>query len=222
MRRVSKVRMKVWGEAALFTRPEAKVERVSYPIMTPSAARGVLEAVFWKPEFFYKVQSITALLPPKFHSIIRNEISDKASINKKIMNAPENKYSDDMRQLRHSLYLKDVAYIIEAEIVLMPSTNHPIEKYESMFTRRVEKGQCFSRPYLGTREFSAQFGPVIGDEQQIDWTDELGPMFFDFRYPKKGSVVIPYFFNAAVEKGRLAVPQELYEEVNRNVCEEIN
>lgn len=219
MRRVSKVRMKVWGDAALFTRPEGKVERVSYPIMTPSAARGILEAVLWKPEFKYKIRSITALKPPKFQSIIRNEVDSKASINKKFMSEPENRYVDDMRQLRHSLYLTDVAYIIEAEIHLLPTTEHPIEKYESMFQRRVQKGQCFARPYLGTREFSAHFGPVTGEEEPIDWTENLGPMFFDYRYPQKSGMTVPYFFEASVEKGTLTVPQHLYEEVYRDVCE---
>lgn len=219
MRRISRVQVKVWGDGALFTRPEGKVERVSYPIMTPSAARGVLEAILWKPEFKYRICSIAALTKPKFHSIVRNEVENKASISKKFMKQPENRYTDDIRQLRHSLYLKDVAYIIQAEIVLLEETSHPIEKYESMFTRRVAKGQCFSRPYLGTREFSAQFAPVAETDLAIDWTDDLGPMFFDYRYPHQGSVVIPYFFNATVNKGVMHIPQELYKEVYRNVCE---
>lgn len=219
MRRVAKVRVKVWGDGALFTRPEAKVERVSYPIMTPSAARGVLESIFWKPEFYYRIKAITALKPPKFHAIVRNEVQKKATINKKFMKQPQDEFAEEMRQLRHSLYLKDVAYLIEAEIVLLPATSHPIEKYESMFMRRVTKGQCFARPYLGTREFSAQFGPVDGNETLIDWTDELGPMFFDYRYPKEGTVVIPYFFNAHVKKGCLQIPDYLDKGVNRHVCE---
>lgn len=219
MRRVSKVRMKVWGDAALFTRPEGKVERVSYPIMTPSAARGMLESIFWKPEFKYEVRSITALKPPKFQSIIRNEVENKASINKSFMENPVDRYVDDMRQLRHSLYLTDVAYIIEAEIHLLPTTQHPIEKYESMFQRRVQKGQCFARPYLGTREFSAHFGPVTGKERPVDWTEQLGPMFFDYRYPEKNGMTIPYFFDAEVKKGTLIIPNYLYEEVYRHVRE---
>ena len=219
MRRVSKVRMKVWGDGALFTRPEGKVERVSYPMMTPSAARGMLESVFWKPEFKYEVRSITALKLPKFQSMIRNEVESKASINKTFMKNPEDRYADDMRQLRHSLYLTDVAYIIDAEIHLLPTTDHPIEKYESMFNRRVQKGQCFARPYLGTREFSAHFAPVTGKEKPIDWTEELGPMFFDYRYPQKSGMTIPYFFEARVEKGTLNIPHYLYEEVYRHVRE---
>src|SRR5699024_2842280 len=108
------------------------------------------------------------------------------------------------------------------EIELLPTTEDPIEKYESMFKRRVKKGQCFYRPYLGTREFSAHFGEVEGNEQRIDWTDELGPMFFDYYYPTKGSVVIPYFFSATVERGTMNIPQDLYKEVYRNVRKTID
>ncbi|WP_077303198.1 type I-C CRISPR-associated protein Cas5c [Virgibacillus pantothenticus] len=218
MRRTSKVRMKVWGDGALFTRPEGKVERVSYPIMTPSAARGILEAVFWKPEFKYRVHAISALKKTKFQSIVRNEVENKASITRSSMKSSRSVYADDMRQLRHSLYLKEVAYIIEAEIVLLPNTKHPIEKYESMFNRRVKKGQCFSRPYLGTREFSAHFTSVTGEEQPIVWTEQLGPMFFDYRYEVGKSVILPHFFNARVEKGTMRIPQQLYEEVYKDVC----
>ncbi|WP_336822039.1 type I-C CRISPR-associated protein Cas5c [Sporosarcina sp. USHLN248] len=217
MRRTTKVQVKVWGDGALFTRPEGKVERVSYPLMTASAARGVLEAILWKPEFQYRICSISALKYPTFHSIIRNEVDSKASITKKFMEQPEDKYADDMRQLRHSLYLKDVSYIICAEIVLQLDTEQPIEKYEAMFTRRVQKGQCFSRPYLGTREFSANFGPVSATDTPINWTEEIGPMFFDYRYPKNGTTVIPYFFNASVQEGVMYIPQHLYEEVNCHV-----
>lgn len=209
------VHMKVFGDFALFTRPEGKVERVSYPMMTPSAARGVLEAIFWKPEFKYRVRKIEALKKPQFHSIIRNEVSKKASINKKNMASPQDVFTDDMRQLRHALVLKEVAYLIEADIVLNPETKDPIEKYEAIFNRRVSKGQCFHRPYLGTREFSAHFEAVDGTERPIDWTDSIGPMFFDFRYPEKGGMAIPYFFQADVKKGIMEVPDYLYEEVYR-------
>lgn len=209
------VRIKVFGDFALFTRPEGKVERVSYPMMTPSAARGVLEAVLWKPEFRYEVRKIIALKNPQFHSIVRNEVSKKASINKKFMETPNDVFTDDMRQLRHSLVLKDVAYLIEADIVLKPGTNNTIQKYEAIFNRRVSKGQCFHRPYFGTREFSCHFEAVDGTECPIDWTDSLGTMFFDFRYSGKGELTIPYFFNAEVKRGVMTVPNYLYEEVYR-------
>lgn len=212
-RQSTRVQVKVFGDFALFTKPEGKVERVSYPMMTPSAARGVLEAIFWKPEFKYKIRKIIALKKPTFHSILRNEVSKKASITKKQMTSPQNVYTDDMRQLRHSLILKEVSYIIEAELVLNPDTNQRIEKYESMFKRRVSKGQCFHRPYLGTREFSAHFEAVDGTEKPVDWTEKINPMFFDFRYPEKSDVTIPYFFQAEIKNGVMEIPDALYEEV---------
>lgn len=208
--------MKVTGDFALFTRPEAKVERVSYPIITPSAARGMLEAILWKPEMRWQVLQIEVLRKPTFHSIVRNEVTSKATVNKRTMDDPKNFYADDYRQLRHALMLKDVAYIIKAHIHLQPNVQGPVEKYRAMFQRRLEKGQCFYRPYLGTRECSAEFSAPTEDDIPIDWTDHLGPMFFDFRYPKKGSVTIPYFFNAEVTNGIMQVPEYLYEEVNRS------
>jgi len=212
------VRVKVWGDGALFTRPEGKVERVSYPVMTASAARGVLEAILWKPEFRYEIRSIDVLKTPQLHSIVRNEVDSKASISKKFMQKPENRYADDMRQLRHSLYLKDVAYVIHADLILYPETNHPIEKYEAMFARRVEKGQCFTRPYLGTREFSAHFSPVAESDKPIGWSTELGPMFFDFKYGKGTDSTVPFFYDASVEDGTLYIPPQLYKEVSDRVC----
>lgn len=211
----AKVKAKFSGDFALFTRPEGKVERTSYPIMTPSAARGALEAILWKPEFHYRIRRIIVLKKPVFHSILRNEVARKANISPRFMKKPESTYTDDMRQLRHALILKDVSYIVEADIVLEADSSQKITKYESMFNRRLSKGQCFHRPYLGTREFSAQFEMPTGEERFIDWTDSLGTMFFDFRYPEKGSVTIPYFFNAHVNNGVMEVPDYLYEEVHR-------
>lgn len=215
MRNISRVKAKFWGEYALFTRPESKVERVSYSIMTPSAARGVLEAVLWKPEFKYYIRSISVLSRPEFYSIVRNEVENKASLNNSFIEKPKDVYADDTRQLRHSLILRNPAYIVEADIVLEREAQDPIEKYEAMFYRRLRKGQCFHRPYLGTREFSAHFGVPSEDDRPIDWTDSLGAMFFDYRYAKDNVMNIPYFFNASIEKGVMTVPGILYEEVYR-------
>jgi len=209
------LKVKVSGDLALFTRPEGKVERVSYPIIPPSAARGVLEAIFWKPEIRWEILRIKVLKVPKYYSIVRNEVSKKAIVNKSIMENPKDYFADDDRQLRHSLMLKDVSYIIEAQIHMQPDAVDPVGKYRAIFRRRVEKGQCFHRPYLGTRECSAYFSLPDVDDTPIDWTDSLGPIFFDFRYPTKGSVTIPYFFNAEVKKGVMEIPTNLYREVNR-------
>lgn len=215
MRSRTTVCAKFWGEYALFTRPEGKVERVTYPVMTPSAARGLLESLLWKPEIKYEIRSIAILNKPEFHSIVRNEVEQKANIQKGFMNQPKDVFTDDSRQLRHSLILRNPSYLVEADIVLQPNANDPIEKYEAMFTRRLRKGQCFHRPYFGTREFSAHFGTPDKDDRPIVWTDSLGTMFFDFRYASNGSMMIPYFFDAVVENGVLTVPTHLYEEVNR-------
>lgn len=212
---VKRIAVKFSGDYALFTRPESKVERVSYSTMTPFAARGALESIYWKPEFHYRVRRIKTLQKPKFHSIVRNEIEKKVTVNLSFMKKPRDIFTDDMRQLRHSLILKDVSYIVEADIVLKSDSPQLINKYEAMFNRRLMKGQCFHRPYFGSREFSAKFEVPSGTEKPVDWTDSLGSMFFDFRYSTGGSVNIPYFFNAQIKNGIMEIPDYLYEEVHR-------
>src|SRR5699024_6496830 len=190
-------------------------EPVSYPLMPPSAARGAIDAMLCKPEFHVRIKRISVLNQPQFHSIVRNGIKQKASIRKAVVEDPRDAVSDDMRRRSHSLIVKDVGYVVEADIVLASDSPHSIKKYEAMFNRRLEKGQCFYQPYLGTREFSARFEAPNGDEEPIEWTDELGSMFFDFKYPEKGMMAIPYFFNAHIKNGILEVPEYLYKEVLR-------
>lgn len=160
------VKLRVWGDYALFTRPEMKVERVSYDVMTPSAARGILEAVYWKPAIRWIVDRIHVLKPIRFENIRRNELKNKASINAKIMRSsdqPVFQFIEDNRQQRASLVLKDVEYIIEAHFELTGSDNAEPGKHLAMFERRVRKGQCFHRPYFGCREFPVNF----------DWCDKI-------------------------------------------------
>ncbi len=185
----SSLQVKVWSDyGALFTRPEFGAERVSYPVMTPSAARGVLEAIFWKPEFTWKVREIKVLKPIRHFSILRNEMNhwQNASAAKNNENyhyfADLNDESTKNRSQRHSLCLKDVAYIITADIHLKSHANAPEAKYRAQFRRRVSKGQCQHQPYLGTREFSAFFAEPDGTEQAIDHTDELGLMLWDMDF----------------------------------------
>ncbi|MDZ7704715.1 MAG: type I-C CRISPR-associated protein Cas5c [Trueperaceae bacterium] len=232
--------VKVWGDYACFTRPEHKVERVSYDVMTPSAARGVLEAIAWKPEFYWKVREIWILNPIRHFGLVRNEVRSTVSARtvKGWAKDGEGLYDAETdRTQRYSLILRDVAYLIRAEIVLKKhaaTDKEPkgavLNKYETIFNRRVSKGQAFSRPYLGTREFSAYFAPPDGHEQAIDHTDELGRMLFDMKYtPKsKGGVTYrqhgpdggewvegkaePVFFDARLEQGILYVP-DYYEKV---------
>jgi CRISPR-associated protein Cas5d len=204
------LKVKVWGEWACFTRPEMKAERVSYPVMTPSAARGILEAIFWKPQFQWQVREIAVLKPIEFFSILRNEVNSKATRER----ARLGYFADDEseRAQRHTLGLRDVAYTICAEAVLKPEAarEHPA-KYRDQFWRRVERGQCYFTPYLGCREFAASFGPPSPGDTPIPVTEDLGQMLFDLIYGKNGSRT-PRFFNAQLERGVMRVPLEPYRE----------
>lgn len=204
--------LKVWGDFACFTRPEMKVERVSYPVMPPSAARGVLEAVFWKPEFRWQVQEIRVLQPIRYTSILRNEInsrqSDRAARSWQAEGAGGYDATTDRAQ-RHTLGLRDVAYIIAAHVVLQPHADADPAKYRDQFRRRVRDGRCFATPFLGCREFSASFAEPDGSEQPIELSNELGPMLLDLTYePGTSGRGVPRFFNARIERGVLRVPQE--------------
>src|SRR5437016_4131489 len=151
------VEVRVWGDWACFTRPELKAERVSYPMMTPSAARGVLEAIFWKPEFRWAVRQIHVLRPRsetdtwgtsfyRHFSIMRNEIGKRAT------GDPISLGDEGVRQQRHTLALRDVAYLIRADVKVRPGVSEDSAKYRDQFQRRVRRGQCYHRPYLGCRE----------------------------------------------------------------------
>ena len=224
--------LKVWSDYACFTRPENKVERVSYDVMTPSAARGVLEAVFWKPEIEWRIREIAVLNPIRRFSILRNEVntlvSERAA---RSWAASGGSYmADEDRSQRHALVLRDVAYIIRANIVLKAHTKDPVQKYTEMFARRTEKGQAFHQPYLGNREFTAFFGIPDGSETPIDQTEDLGRMLFDIQFVEavKGRLkyrahdgaeprwatgnATPKFFPARLQKGVLHVPASLYGE----------
>lgn len=220
------VRLKVGGDFACFSRPEFKVERVSYPVMTPSAARGLLEAIFWKPEFRWEIREIWVLKPIKEVTIMRNELAERQG------SRPV--YIENQRQQRVSLVLNNVAYVIGADLNLMPHATDPPAKYLSQFERRLGRGQCHHTPYLGTREFPAWFEEVSGDEtpEQID--REIGTMLFDLAYlenpgrqelafhkrDSKGTRQVkgysePLFFLASLDKGVLKVPKEQYQELYR-------
>ncbi len=207
--------VKVWGDFACFTRPEMKAERVSYPVMTPSAARGVLEAIFWKPEFSWQVREIWVLNPILHFSILRNEVNHKAVVSTARSWAGKGGgyFADDKdnRAQRHTLALRDVAYLIKADVVLRIHTMEDVAKYRDQFRRRVSRGQCYHQPYLGCREFAASFGPVGGTDRPIDLNDDLGRMLFDLDYASavtgRGT---PRFFPARLEAGILKVLPDLY------------
>lgn len=166
------VEVKVWGPYALFTRPESKVERVTYDVMTPSAARGVLEGILWRPAFSWQVREIAVLRPIKRLSMLRNEVNSVASVRsaRAWQAAGGGFYAEGDRAQRHSLFLKDVSYIIKADVVLKPHAADPVAKYVEMFNRRVRKGQCHNQPYLGTRECSAFFEPLTGRRRRSNLT----------------------------------------------------
>jgi CRISPR-associated protein Cas5d len=195
------VSVRVWGDFALFTRPESKVERVTYQVITPSAARGVLEAILWKPEIRYQIQSIEVLRPIKYFGLLRNEVDTKASPKSPGIAASES------RQQRHSVVLRDVAYNIHARIYLKAGGDHPVQKYSEMFVRRVEAGQCFHRPCLGTREFACDFSPVIPDERPIELCSDLGLMLHDLDFISSGRGNAR-FFDAKLLNGVMSVPAQ--------------
>src|SRR4051812_31163228 len=156
------IRLKVWGDHACFTRPEMKAERVSYDVMTPSAARGILEAIHWKPAIRWVVDRIHVLNEIRFQSIRRNEVGSKISVRnvKTAMSRGSleglHLLVDEDRQQRASTVLADVAYVIEAhfELTAKAGPDDTEGKHLDMFTRRATRGQCFHQPCLGTREFA--------------------------------------------------------------------
>lgn len=170
------IKLHCWGEWACFTRPEMKVERVSYDVMTPSAARGVVEAIYWKPEIRWHIDRITVLKPIQFASVRRNEVKDKigAGAAKAMKDGVGNLafYIDDgdNRQQRATLMLSDVGYIIEAHIEILSGQDN-IAKHLDQFNRRARKGSCFTRPYFGCREFAANF-ELLETENRIPAIDE--------------------------------------------------
>uniref|UniRef100_A0A831X1H2 pre-crRNA processing endonuclease n=1 Tax=Thermorudis peleae TaxID=1382356 RepID=A0A831X1H2_9BACT len=222
----AEVAVKVWGDYALFTRPEFKSERVSYQVITPSAARGLLEAIFWKPQIRYEIRRIGVLRLGSFTAILRNEIGQRQGTKPILV--------EDIRQQRASLVLKDVAYLIHAEIVPQPWESEPVAKYVDQFARRVVRGQYHHTPYLGTREFSCAFGPPDEEAPDPGLNLDLGLMLFDIayipsrerrelefiRHTAQGPVLITgyaqaLFFPARIERGWLTVPAEKYRELAR-------
>lgn len=205
----SLLEVRVSSDLACFTRPEMKVERVSYPVMTPSAGRGVLDAIFWKPEITWQVREIWVLKEIRYFSILRNEVSSRASERSaaswQVKGGGYDAPSD--RQQRHTLALRDVDYLIRAELSLKPHATDDIAKYRDQFRRRVADGRCYHTPYLGCREFSAHFEKPHGDEQPVELTENLGLMLHDLIYQTDGSGRgRPQFFEAKLEKGVMKIP----------------
>jgi len=209
------IKIHCWGDWACFTRPEMKVERVSYDVMTPSAARGIVEAIYWKPEIRWCVDRITVLNPIRFTSVRRNEVKDKISeaAVSKAMKAGKGNLAycvdeGDNRQQRASLLLTNVAYIIEAHIEIQSGPDN-IAKHLDQFNRRARKGSCFMRPYLGCREFAADFA-LLEPESSIPVVDpslmgerDLGYILHDIDFGKDKQA---RFFRARMQNGIINVP----------------
>jgi len=211
----SPLTVKVWGDWACFTRPEMKVERVSYPVMTHSAARGVLEAIFWKPEFAWRVREIQVLRPIRFFSVLRNEVNSIASHRSaQGWRQGGGYFADEDRAQRHTLALREVAYVVKADLLLKPHADADPAKYRDQFRRRVARGQYHHTPYLGCREFAAQFGEPEATERPLPLDMDLGLMLFDLDYEQdregRGIRGKPKFFQAKLHSGVLQIPQELF------------
>jgi len=222
------------GPYACFTRPEMKVERVSYDVITPSAARAVFDAILWKPAIFWRVTRIEVLAPIRWISVRRNEVGAVASTRKTHI------FIEDDRQQKAGLFLRDVKYRLFAEFEFIPPEKrskvynpvpeylHDTEeleivrqdekpaKYAAMFERRAKKGQCFNQPYLGCREFSANFrlvDPAVEPAMPIPETRDLGWMLYDLDYSNPVDPK-PLFFRPKIENGVITVP-------DRNSSEEV-
>ncbi len=205
-------RVRARGDIACFTRPEMKVERVSYEVMTPSAARGLLEAIVWKPAIAWRIHTIEVLAPIRWLSVRRNEVNSRASLDKKTIVA------DEERAQRNTVALRDVDYVVCASLALTQRAGEgdTIRKFEEMFERRLEKGQHHSAPFFGCREFAAALEPAAETPPPIDRNVDrpLGWMFFDFDWSGFGgpgshteSVPrTPLFFEARLTEGVLHIP----------------
>lgn len=206
----------VWGDYACFTRPEMKVERVSYDVMTPSAARGILESIYWKPAIKWVIDKIHVLNEIKFDNVRRNEVEKKISA-ENVKRAMKGKpvllcqYATEERQQRATLLLRDVAYVIEAHFKMSgeggPDDTH--EKHYAMATRRARRGQCFQQPYFGCREFPAKFR-LIEEDEPVPYSvhrgeKDLGWILLDIDY--SGDELNPQFFRALMKDGIIEIPR---------------
>jgi CRISPR-associated protein Cas5d len=223
--------LEVWGPIACFTRPELKVERVSYDVITPSAARAIFEAIFWKPAIRWQVTKIEVLNPIKWTSVRRNEVGAVASKNPIFI--------EEKRQQKNTLMLQDVRYRLWAKLVFIPrwkrkETKNPLideeekdflrkdenpGKYNAMFERRARKGQCFNQPYLGTRECVVSFRFVDPENDELSRpiaeSRDLGIMLYDMDFESDIKNPPAMFYRARMENGVIIVPPKDSEEILR-------
>ncbi|WP_441561116.1 type I-C CRISPR-associated protein Cas5c [Colibacter massiliensis] len=203
------IKVEVWGEYALFSRPEMKVERVSYDVMTPSAARGIMDAIYWHPGMRWGIDKIYVMSPIAFTNIRRNEVSAKINV-KSVIDKPIGELyinTKDTIQQRAAMVLKNVHYVIEAHFEMSDKANASDNpgKFQDIVRRRLRRGQCFHTPYFGCREFPVKFREyefnsvptVYGNEEK-----DLGYMLYDMDYSEKENI-LPIFFRAKLKNGIL-------------------
>jgi len=205
------IKIRVWGDYALFTRPEMKVERVSYDVMTPSAARGILEAIYWKPAIRWVIDRIHVLKPIRFDNVRRNEVANRVVVDKKKMEGDSLVClfidGKNVRQQRASMVLRNVEYVIEAHFEFTSKEDNNEGKHMDIFKRRAVKGQCFHRPYFGCREFPVSFewcddapeSPLAGEQ-------DIGFMLHDIDFEND---MTPCFFRAVMKNGIIDCRQEV-------------
>lgn len=221
------VRLEVWGDYALFTRPDLKAERMSYDVMTPSAAIGILEAIYWHPGIRYVIDGISVMSPIRKMCITRNEVKSVADGKKayRVMAGrstdPGCIYTGEDIQQRTSVILKDVHYVIDAHFDLVPSGMHPQDnanKFQAILSRRISKGACFKIPYFGCREFSVSFQHYTGEDilcpDELKGEKDLGYMLYDMDYSDQENIK-PMYFRAVMVDGHIRVPGRDSEEVIR-------
>lgn len=207
------IKIKVWGDYALFSRPEMKTERVSYDVMTPSAARGILEAIYWHPGLRWKIDQIYVNRPIQFTSIRRNEVKSKISASNALQvyngaNKPLYISSKEEIVQRASLVLRDVEYVISAHFEMTDRANASDNpgKFKDIMMRRLRRGECYHTPYFGTREFPVRF--CLCEEEEIHTAYEeqeekdLGYMLYDMDYSDPENIQ-PMFFRAVLKRGVL-------------------
>ncbi len=212
--------LEVTGDFACFTRPEMKVERVSYDVITPSAARAVFEAILWKPAMRWQVRRIEVLKPIRWINLRRNEVGCRIST-RNVQQAMKDGSAlainvENERQQRAGLFLRDVKYRLHADLEVTGDEHE--EKYHAMFVRRAGKGQCFNQPYLGCREFAADFRLVdpadepAATDPELAGDKDLGWMLYDLDY-SDAAHPMPRFFQARLQHGELDVPAWNSEEI---------
>jgi CRISPR-associated protein Cas5d len=217
------IALRAWGRYACFTRPEMKVERVSYDVMTPSAARGILEAIYWKPAIRWRIEQIHVMAPIRFTNIRRNELASKIPLRNiqkamRDLSSPLDTFIEDDRQQRAAMVLENVDYIIEASFEITAKAGTPVRegdfdpkdrepgKHYDIFMRRAETGQCFNQPYFGTREFPASFSWISKDKipvSPLQGDKDLGWMLHDIDFRNN---MEPSFFHAMMRDGVIRVP----------------